>query len=167
MCAENQTKSQVQSSRLNHRAFLNNWALSQFVAWHFKSVKPFPVCTWSSRWYFRTLCIGTTSRSLRVNFPLLALLEHSWNKYNTHIYNSKLRCVFTRILTTRCHPLLLLRFFSQGRVDQDKNQCVCLSLNASVLVFKAQTYHKPNCHVNLTPSWQLTKELYRTCSLNL
>lgn len=36
--------------------------------------------TCSSRWYLRTLCIGTMSKSLRENLPLLALFEHSCEK---------------------------------------------------------------------------------------
>lgn len=34
--------------------------------------------TCSNRWYLRTLCMGTMSKSLREKRPLFALFEHSW-----------------------------------------------------------------------------------------
>ena len=77
--------------------------------------------TWRSRWYFRTLCIGTTSRSLRVNFPLLALLEHSWNKYNS-----------------LCH-------FTLGYWDfkhQGTKQCICHSVFLLTVYFRAMKLSK-------------------------
>lgn len=71
--------------------------------------------TWRRRWYLRTLCIGTTSRSLSVNFPLLALLEHSWNKYNKHIYITVLVSAYQRACLSFNIVLFSLRLGSTKR----------------------------------------------------
>lgn len=81
--------------------------------------------TWRSRWYLRTLCIGTTSRSLSVNFPLLALFEHSWNKHNTHIYNSRSYNASYKGITYMS-VFVVTETFSQGSINQSKASKECV-----------------------------------------
>lgn len=86
------------------------------------------LCTWRRRWYLRTLCIGTTSRSLSVNFPLLALLEHSCN---------------TKQYMHSCHFLWCYWDFPKGRVNQRQHKLNVHSLCPFTFYFRAYSCQKP------------------------
>lgn len=115
----------IEACSLKIRCFLLksfSWYMLWQWAWNeWSQTSP----TWRSRWYLRTLCIGTTSRSLSVNFPLLALFEHSWNKHNTHIYNSRSYNASYKGITYMS-VFVVTDTFSQGSINQSKASKECV-----------------------------------------